>query len=214
MGRAAKKTKPEEAPTVPQPEPAKPAPSGNVVDLPVTPEKFGQAFEVYMDARAERDRQDERMEQFKPIIITYVKANGSHEKPMRPDDAKMEYSGFGVHHQFNPRWHDAPGVAWIKRQIEALPPDNPQRQEYERALVPTIVLNRELWEALLERPNSPVPQEIADKVIPISYKLVVRDLAKKTCTKCGTAVHKSDCFCRKCGSTLAEQFDSAHKAKA
>jgi len=66
--------------------------------MPVTPEKFAQSFEVYMDARDERDRQEERMEQYKPIIISYVKANGTHGKPMRLDDAKLEYNGFGVHH--------------------------------------------------------------------------------------------------------------------
>lgn len=185
----------------------------SVVDMPVTLEKFAQAFEAYMDAREERDRQEARMEQFKPIIVAYVKANGEHGKPMRPDDAKLEYNGFSIHHQFNPRWHDEAGVAWVQQELKRPDLTDAQREEYKRLVVMVPVLNREMWESMLARPDSPIPQDVADKVIPISYKLVVRDLAKKTCAKCKATVAKSFNFCPNCGTPLAEQFENAHRAK-
>ena len=131
---------------------------------------------------------------------------------MRPDDSKMEYNGYGLHNQFNPRWHDEHGVAWVRKELQRTDLTDAQREEYERLVVMVPVINREAWESLLERPNSPVPQSVADAVIPISYKLVVRDLAKKTCT-CGATVAKTFNFCPKCGKPLQEQFENAHRAR-
>jgi hypothetical protein len=175
---------------------------------------MAQAFEVYMDSRTERDRMEARMEQFKPIIVSYVKKHGeSSGKPLYPDDMTMEYNGYGVQNQFNPRWHDAAGVAWVKAEVAKLAVDDPRRAEMERLVKMVPAINRELWESMLARPDSPIPQKIADAVIPPSYKLMVRDLAKKTCEACGTTVHKTFCFCPKCGKPLAEQFENAHRAK-
>lgn len=214
MARPARKI---ETPAAPAPTPpvpvAQPEPPANVANLPVTEEKFAQAFEVFMDARAERDRQEERMDAFKPIIVDYVKANGEHGKPTRPDDAKMEYNGYGVHYQFNPRYNDKPGVAWVKAELAKRALDDPRRAELDRLVVMVPAINRELWESMLERPDSPIPQDVANEVIPLSYKLVVRDLAKKTCEKCGQTVNKTFAFCPKCGTPLAEQFSNAYKAK-
>lgn len=208
-GNTAKKEKPVQE----QVQPAQPAQSGNVVNLPVTEEQMAQAFEVFMDSRSERDRMEARMDQFKPIIVSYVKANGEHGKPLHPDDAKLEYNGYGLQNQFNPRWHDDAGVAWVNAEVAKMDTNDPRRSEMERLVKMVPAINRELWESMLERPNSPIPQKIANAVIPPSYKLMVRDLAKKTCESCGTTVHKTFCFCPKCGKPLTEQFENAHKAK-
>jgi len=98
-------------------------------------------------------------------------------------------------------------------ELAKMEPTDPRRPEMERLVVMVPAINREGWESMLERPDSPIPQDVADKVIPISYKLVVRDLAKKTCAKCQTTVAKSFNFCPKCGTPLAEQFENAHKVK-
>lgn len=197
-------------PQVPQALLSPPAP---VAELPVTEEQFKQSFEVYIDCKTEIDRLEKRQDATKPVLAKYVKANGNHEKPFVPDDAWLDYNGYRVYNQFNPRWHDEPGVKWVQDQLKRTDLTDAQREELKMLLVPTTVLNRELWESMRDRNASPIPEGVRDKVIPPSFKVYAREMSKKTCEKCGTTVAKSFNFCPKCGMPLAEQFENAHKAK-
>lgn len=210
MGRLSNAAK--ETATKTDPAPKAHATKGNVKPLPVTEENFQQSFEVYIDCKTEIDRLDKRQDAVKPIIAAYVKQAGNHEKPFAVDDAWLDYNGYRVYNQFNPRWHDEHGVAWVKAEL-AKPHTDAEKDELNRLLVPTFDINRELWESMRDRPNSPIPVEVQNKVIPVSYKVYAKEMSKKTCEKCGTTVHKTFAFCPKCGTALAEQFADAHKAK-
>jgi hypothetical protein len=189
----------------------------NVSDLPLTEEVFAKSFEVYIDCKEQIDHLEARQESVKPTIAAYVKQHGQHEKPHVPDDAVLDYNGYRVYNQWNPRWHDEHGVAWIKAEMQKLEGKDDemsrqQRGELERLLVPTFVLNRPLWEAMRDRPQSPIPVAVRDAVIPVSFKVYARWMAKQTCA-CGATVHNTFKFCPQCGKPTAEQFDNAHKAK-
>ena len=185
-------------------------------EKPVTEVAFGTAFEVFIDARRARDDAETRMKAQQPILERYVKANGEHTKsetastPGCSNDTKLDYNGFRAHYQYFKKPNENEGIKWVQHELAKPDIDPALKAEFEKLLVPTFVLNWDLWEVVAERPNSPITSEIASKVVAPGFKLVIKDLAKKEC-ECGAEVKKGFKFCPNCGKVL--DFSNAHKAK-
>jgi hypothetical protein len=185
------------------------APMGEIVD--VTEAVFAQALETYVECRTTRDDAEARMKASVPAIATYVIANGSHEKPEHPDDAKLEYNGYRVAWLWANRFTPEPGVEWVQARL-AQPQDGDDPEQLRQLLVPSYTLNRALWESLADAPESVIPSGVADRVRGGGYKPDIRQLASKTCT-CGAKVHKTFKFCPMCGGDVAALFAGARKRK-
>lgn len=187
---------------------------------------FEQALETYVECRTARDTAEARMKASVPAIATYVIANGVHEKPDHPDDAKMEHNGYRVAWLWANHFTPEPGVEWTKGKLVALDEErktireagestealDAQVAQIEALLVPTVALNRALWESLADAPRSPIPAGVADCVRGGGYKPDIRMLSHKECA-CGAKVHKSFKFCPMCGGDVQALFAAAHKRK-
>ena len=185
------------------------APMAQVVDI--TEEIFAAALESYVENRAIRDEADDKVHAAVPAIATYVIANGDHEKPEHPDDAKLEYNGWAVRWLWANRFTPEPGVDWVQERL-ANPREGDDADQLRQLLVPSYTLNRALWESLADAPGTPIPSGVADRVRGGGYKPDVRQLASKLCT-CGAKVHKTFKFCPMCGGDVAALFAGSRKRK-